>query len=63
MIFLALKFYLVVCIYVILCLTVARIGKYTVLGFWGVLFVSILITPLLPGIAVFMLKPKEPQKA
>jgi len=53
------KLYIAISIYVILCLTVARIGRFTLLGYWGILLLSILVTPLLTGIAVVLLKPKQ----
>jgi hypothetical protein len=44
-------------LYVALCLLVSFYGKYTRLGFWGVLLVSIFFTPWLVGAGLILLAP------
>ena len=56
------KLYIGITIYTFLCLLTSRLGRKTILGFWGMLFMSILLTPIITGIALSILKPwKEEQ--
>lgn len=46
-------------IYLGLCLLVAVRGTRTRIGFWGTLFLSMLITPVLMYLALILLNPPE----
>jgi len=48
-------------LYFALCLLTAIMARKTAIGFWGFLFLSMLITPLLPLISIFLTRvpPKE----
>jgi len=41
-------------LYVGLCVLTAIMARRTAIGFWGFLFLSMLITPLLPLLAIFL---------
>jgi uncharacterized membrane protein YhaH (DUF805 family) len=44
-------------IYAVLCVLVAFYGRGTRLGFWGVLLLSVLVTPLVVVIGLVLLAP------
>ena len=46
-------------IYFIFCLLVAYVGRNVAVGFWGILVMSILFTPLLIALLSVLLKPKS----
>ena len=45
-------------VYIAACLTVAFIARRRLLGFWGALLVSLLLTPLLVAIFLLLFTPK-----
>lgn len=49
-------------VYLFFCILVANVAKDVAIGFWGVLIMSMLLTPLLTGILVLLLKPKPKKK-
>jgi len=49
-------------VYVFFCVLVALAARNVAIGFWGVLVLSIFITPLLAAIFVLILKPKPKKK-
>lgn len=49
----------VILIYLLFCWLVAYSGKYTRLGFYGVLIVSIFITPLVAAIFIVLFQPRK----
>jgi hypothetical protein len=51
-----------VLIYVVFCFLVALIGRNRKLGFWGYLFFSILLTPIVGLITIFASDPREVRK-
>jgi hypothetical protein len=51
-----------VLIYVVFCFLVALIGRNRKLGFWGYLFFSILLTPIVGLITIFASDPREIRK-
>lgn len=51
--------FLPILIYVGLCFLVALRGTRTRIGFWGTLFLSMLITPVLMYLALILLNPPE----
>jgi uncharacterized membrane protein YhaH (DUF805 family) len=42
-------------VYILLCLLVGFIGRWSRLGFWGVVLVSIALTPLVTGLCLVFL--------
>jgi hypothetical protein len=46
-------------LYVSLCVLTGIMARKTRVGFWGFLFLSMLITPVLPLIALFLTRPVE----
>jgi hypothetical protein len=46
-------------VYIGLCVMTGFMGRRTVVGFWGFLFLSILITPFLPMLAMLLTRPAE----
>lgn len=52
----------VVFIYLVFCWLVAHAGRRTRLGFFGVLFVSIFITPLVAAIFMVLFQPQRRRK-
>jgi len=54
-----LKWYAIVCIYVILCATVANIGGKRLVGFWGTLVLSLILTPIVTLLLLIMLDRKR----
>lgn len=46
-------------VYLLFCWLVAYGGKHTRLGFYGVLIVSILITPLVAAIFIVLFQPRR----
>lgn len=55
-------FNLAVGAYIIFCFLVAYIGRDVKIGFWGVLVMSIFLTPLLMAILILLLRPKAKTK-
>lgn len=49
-------------IYVALCAMTGVMGRHTRIGFWGFLFLSLLVTPLLPVVAIYLTSPQPPGK-
>lgn len=54
--------YLGIGVYLAFCLLVAFSGRKVRIGFWGVLVLSILITPLIAAILIVILRPKLKEK-
>lgn len=50
-------------IYLALCLVVALLGVGRKMGFYGYLFASILLTPLIGGLLVLVSGPAAPKKS
>ncbi len=48
-------------LYVGLCVLTAIMARRTAIGFWGFLFLSMLITPLLPLLAIFLTRTPSSQ--
>ncbi len=44
-------------LYLLLCVVTGVAGRNTRVGFWGFLFLSIFVTPLLPLVALFLTAP------
>lgn len=61
--FVLLKWYAIVCGYVILCAIVANIGGKRLVGFWGTLFFSLLLTPILVWIMLILLDRSKQSKS
>lgn len=53
---------LILSVYLFFCLLVASAAKNVTVGFWGVLVISILLTPILTAILVLVLRPKPNKK-
>lgn len=47
----------IVMVYLGLCAASGFMGRRTAVGFWGFLFLSILITPFLPMLALLLTRP------
>ena len=47
-------------LYLSLCTLTAVMARKTMVGFWGFLFLSILITPLLPLLSMFLMRKPPP---
>lgn len=60
--FVLLKWYALVCIYVILCTIVANIGGKRLVGFWGTLLFSLLLTPILVWCLLILLDRSKQQR-
>ena len=54
--------FVLMCIYLIFCFLVAYAGRDAFMGFIGIFFLSILITPLLTAILVILIRPKAEKK-
>ncbi|MGB0525381.1 MAG: hypothetical protein ACPGJS_20570 [Flammeovirgaceae bacterium] len=52
-----LKIYVITCLYVIICTTIAHLGRRTLAGFWGMLGLSLMFTPIFTFLAVVIMKP------
>jgi Na+/melibiose symporter-like transporter len=48
--------------YIILCIIAGLFGRQTRLGFWGVLIISLLTTPIITLLVMFFLK-ESPSKS
>lgn len=48
-----------IAVYLALCLIAGLFGMRRVIGFWGTLFLSVMLTPLLMLIMLLMLAPKK----
>ncbi len=48
-----------IAIYLVLCLVAGLFGMRRVIGFWGTLFLSVMLTPLIMLIMLLMLAPKK----
>ncbi len=48
---------LLVTMYLALSAMTGVLGRHTRVGFWGFFFLSLLVTPLLPWIALFLTSP------
>ncbi|HWI20963.1 MAG TPA: hypothetical protein VNT81_24580 [Vicinamibacterales bacterium] len=48
-----------IAIYLVLCLIAGLFGMRRVIGFWGTLFLSVMLTPLIMLIMLLMLAPKK----
>lgn len=46
--------------YLGLCVATGFMARRTMVGFWGFLFLSILITPFLPMLAMLLTRPANP---
>ena len=44
-------------LYLLMCVLTGVAGRKTRIGFWGFLFLSIFVTPLLPLVALFLTAP------
>lgn len=55
-------FYVLVTTYITFCLIVAFLGRNVSIGFWGVLILGVLLTPLTPAILILLFKPKAKKK-
>ena len=53
---------ILIAIYLFFCWAVAYAGKNTRLGFWGVLLLSIFLTPLLIAIFIVLFQPRIGRK-
>ena len=49
----------IVMAYLGLCTATGFMGRRTVVGFWGFLFLSIFITPFLPMLALLLTRPSS----
>ena len=54
---------LYITVYVFFCILVALAARNVAIGFWGVLVLSIFITPILTTILVLILKPKKKKRS
>ncbi len=48
-----------IAIYLVLCLVAGLFGVRRVIGFWGTLFLSVMLTPLIMLVMLLMLAPKK----
>ncbi len=48
-----------IAIYLVLCLIAGLFGMRRVIGFWGTLFLSVMLTPLVMLVMLLMLAPKK----
>ncbi|MBM3807747.1 MAG: hypothetical protein FJW22_06070 [Acidimicrobiia bacterium] len=48
-----------IAVYFALCLVAGLFGMRRVIGFWGTLFLSVMLTPLIMLIMLLMLAPKK----
>jgi fumarate reductase subunit C len=48
-----------IAIYFVLCLIAGVFGMRRVIGFWGTLFLSVMLTPLIMLVMLLMLAPKK----
>ena len=48
-----------IAVYFVLCLVAGLFGMRRVIGFWGTLFLSVMLTPLIMLIMLLMLAPKK----
>lgn len=48
-----------IAIYAVLCIVAGLFGMRRVIGFWGTLFLSVMLTPLIMLIMLLMLAPKK----
>lgn len=55
-------FYVLVTTYIVFCLLVAYLGRNVSIGFWGILILGVLLTPLTPAILTLLFKPKAKRK-
>ena len=46
-------------LYLLLCVVTGVVGRKTRIGFWGFLFLSLFVTPLLPLVALFLTAPTD----
>ncbi len=53
---------IILLIYLIFCVLVAYAGRQVAIGFWGVLVMSIFLTPLLTAILIVILRPRSKKK-
>lgn len=49
-------------LYIALCTMTGIMGRNTRIGFWGFLFLSMLVTPLLPLVAIYLTSPPQPKQ-
>jgi hypothetical protein len=49
-------------LYIGLCIMTGFMARRTAVGFWGFLFLSILITPFLPILAMLLTRPADNQR-
>lgn len=54
--------YVFIGVYLVFCLIIALLGRNVLVGFWGVLVISIFLTPLLTAILILFFKPKLRKK-
>jgi hypothetical protein len=48
-----------IAIYAVLCVIAGLFGMRRVIGFWGTLFLSVMLTPLIMLVMLLMLAPKK----
>jgi len=48
-----------IAIYAVLCIIAGLFGMRRVIGFWGTLFLSVMLTPLIMLVMLLMLAPKK----
>jgi hypothetical protein len=46
-----------VIVYIVLCLVVGFLGRRRRIGFWGFVFLSVMLTPLTTGLFIFFAAP------
>lgn len=46
-----------VVLYIVLCTVVGFLGRRRRIGFWGFVFLSVLLTPLITGLFIFFAAP------
>ena len=47
----------IVLVYVVLCMVVGFFGRRRLIGFWGFVFLSVMLTPLVTGLFIFFAAP------
>lgn len=47
----------IVLVYIVLCIVVGFLGRRRRVGFWGFLFLSVLLTPLVPALFIYFAAP------
>jgi hypothetical protein len=47
----------IVLVYIVLCMVVGFLGRRRRIGYWGFVFLSVLLTPLITGLFIFFAAP------